>query len=443
MPLPYLKIVYPLALVGRKKIQLKRGSFTLLLLSFLVALNMAEEISFRPEDIHFQKDLPESFELECPTCYDLLLNEPHLSECCGRHFCGPCSRRLLFSPRFSPKPKCPLCNSVHNFRMVRDKSHDRDLSNQIVYCIHENESPLGGCKWSGELRQLKHHVNFSCIYTNEQCTQCFKTMKRYSLKEHKNKDCPERPHDCQYCGFQGPYSLIVNEHHFECPFYPLPCPLKCASTILRCQLAKHLEVDCPLQPVECMYSWRGCNKKPKRKDAEEHYSESHQLTLIHACKELFYDFRALQHTQKNSDLRCSNSKETFLRDIEGVQDQQKLLEVKLELSLLALETRMTSEYEKCIDVQHENKIELIDMKSQYMDLKDEHEKLMKKTRRLKWALIVLAIVAFAVCFPLPFSYSLLAVIFFHLLLARLKPNKLRSFYLNYFEIDLGYYIYFF
>lgn len=322
---------------------------------------MAEEISFRPEDIHFQKELPESFELECPTCYDLLLNEPHLSECCGRHFCGPCSRRLLFSPN----PKCPLCNSVHNFKMVRDKSHDRDLSNQIVYCIHENESPLvlGGCKWSGELRQLKHHV----------------------------------------------------------------------------------DVDCPLQPVECMYSWWGCDKKPKRKDAEEHYSESHQLTLIQACKELFYDFRALHHTQMNSDLQCSNSKETFLRDIEGVRDQQKLLEVKLELSLLALEIHiigMTSKYEKCIDVQHENKIELIDLKSQYMDLKDEHEKLMKKTRRLKWALIVLAMVAFAVCFPLPFSYFFLAVIILHFLLACSIPNDLRSFYLNYFEIDLGDYIYF-
>ena len=35
-PLPYLKIVYPLALVGRKKIQLKRGRFTLLLLSFRI-----------------------------------------------------------------------------------------------------------------------------------------------------------------------------------------------------------------------------------------------------------------------------------------------------------------------------------------------------------------------------------------------------------------------
>lgn len=391
---------------------------------------MAEGISFRSEDIHFQKDLPESFELECPTCYDLLLNEPHLSECCGRHFCGPCSRRLLFSPN----PKCPLCNSVHSFKMVRDKSHDRDLSNQIVYCIHENESPLGGCKWSGELRQLKHHVDFSCIYTNEQCTQCFKTMKRYSLKEHKSKDCPERPHDCQYCGFQGPYSLIVNEHHSECPFYPLPCPLKCTSTIPRCQLAKHLEDDCPLQPVECMYSWRGCNKKPKRKDAEEHYSESHQLTLIHACKELFYDFRALHHTQKNSDLQCINSKKTFLRAIEDVRG-------KLELSLQALKI-LTSEYEKCIDVQLKNEIELVDMKSQYVDLKDEHEKLMKKTRRLKWALIVLAIVAFAICFPLLFSYSLLTVIILHFLFAFSIPNDLRSFYLNYFEIDLGDYIYF-
>ena len=77
-----------------------------------------------------------------------------------------------------------------------------------------------------------------------------------------------------------------------------------------------------------------------------------------------------------------------------------------------------------------------------MDLKDEHEKLMKKTRRLKWALIVLAMVAFAVCFPLPFSYFFLAVIILHFLLACSIPNDLRSFYLNYFEIDLGDYIYF-
>ena len=33
-PLPYLKIVYPLTLLGRKIIQLKRGRFTLLLLLF-------------------------------------------------------------------------------------------------------------------------------------------------------------------------------------------------------------------------------------------------------------------------------------------------------------------------------------------------------------------------------------------------------------------------
>lgn len=146
-----------------------------------------EEMSFTAKDIQFQKELPENFELECPICFEILINEPYLAACCGRHYCGSCTHKILNSG----SNRCPLCNSDarRNFTIVRDLSHDRSLKSQLVYCTNRSE----GCHWSKELKHLQAHLTNSCPYVTVKCPKCFQGgIKRCDLKDHSENLCSRR-----------------------------------------------------------------------------------------------------------------------------------------------------------------------------------------------------------------------------------------------------------
>ena len=61
----------------------------------------------------------------------------------------------------------------------------------------------------------------------------------------------------------------------KCQKYPEICPNKCSEgAIERRFLQRHLKEDCPLQEIECEFSYAGCTAKVKRSEMKEHVDSS-------------------------------------------------------------------------------------------------------------------------------------------------------------------------
>ncbi|XP_019860742.1 PREDICTED: TNF receptor-associated factor 3-like isoform X2 [Amphimedon queenslandica] len=238
---------------------------------------------FSKEELSFVEDLPKHMEIECPVCLNIL-TDPHLVSCCGHNFCGSCIERLKAS-----NGSCPLCKEKEYQAMV-NKERFRIINGLEVYCSNKEK----GCQWKGELKNMSTHLNKEkregeCQYEEVKCRyeKCQERKQRRYLKYHEDRECPQRPFQCQYCRRKGTFLSITKDHYEECRQYPVTCPNKCSSTNMpRGSLTAHIN-ECPLEPVDCVFSWAGCNDKPLRKDVHVHTADTMHMTLLAvACGQL-------------------------------------------------------------------------------------------------------------------------------------------------------------
>ena len=239
---------------------------------------------FSKEELSFVKELPEHVEIECPVCLNIL-TDPYLVSCCGHNFCGSCIGRVRAS-----NGSCPMCKEKE-YQAMADKKCLRIINGLEVYCSNKKK----GCQWKGELKNMSTHLNKEkrrgeCQYEEVKCRykECQERKQRRYLKYHEDKECPQRPFQCQYCRSKGTFLSITKDHYEECSQYPVTCPNKCVSTNMpRGSLTAHVNRECPLEPVDCVFSWAGCNDKPLRKDVHVHTADTKHMTLLAvACGQL-------------------------------------------------------------------------------------------------------------------------------------------------------------
>ena len=201
-------------------------------------------------------------DLTCSICL-CVFRDPHLTSCCGKHYCEACVSRVK-----SDRKPCPLCKEKH-FTTMLDKSICRKVNQLQVKCPN-------GCKFIGELGSVDKHVSGSCLFVLVQCDfKCGAEVLWQQLDTHKTRDCPLRPHSCQYCNFKADYKRIRNAHFPVCPKFPVSCPNNCTSLKMERQsIGTHLKEDCPLTKVSCFFEFAGCTNKIERKDEEEHAKEN-------------------------------------------------------------------------------------------------------------------------------------------------------------------------
>ena len=211
----------------------------------------------------------------CPVTFDVLL-EPYLTECCGHHLSETAYQQL----QAQGKP-CPVCKD-EPLKAVKDKYHKRRVSSLKVRCPHKAE----GCEWQGELGSLEQHLNANssageCLYVNVDCPYaCGGRVQRHSLKKHKSKRCPLRPFTCQYCNHKATHQKVTKEHWPVCEKYPLPCPNECGEKeIERQHLKGHLEQTCPLEEIQCDFSYAGCGAQLQRRLMPAHVKEGTEAHL--------------------------------------------------------------------------------------------------------------------------------------------------------------------
>ena len=249
------------------------------------------------EDIEFQQE--PDMDVVCPICLHVVMDNPCQTLCCGRHFCGTCISRVE-----SQKKACPNCRG--ECKTFPDKNFERTIGSKVVYCRKKGKTTEECCDWRGELKHYREHTSTDCLYEKVECplcSQCTEPRLRINIEE-----CPFRPYECQYCGRLAgeTYAFITNEHYQYCDNYPVGCT-KCSNKeVTRAEYLPHVINNCPMQPVECLYSWLGCKEEPKRKDAKKHYSDAHTLLLHKLFNNLREDTKEMKShlNELRNQVRC-------------------------------------------------------------------------------------------------------------------------------------------
>lgn len=186
-------------------------------------------------DCDFVVSPPEN--LLCPICH-LVLNDPHLTDCCGHHFCHSCISKSLQICQV-----CPLCQ--REFKIFPAKNVTREVNALQVRCPHKS----WGCEWQGEFGRLGKHIPV-CDCVPVLCRLgCRQEVPHRLQEKHENLLCSFRSYECHYCGnYAGTYQDVSEKHWPRCEFYPVPCPNDCPrGSVPRNRLMKHLKNECKEQ----------------------------------------------------------------------------------------------------------------------------------------------------------------------------------------------------
>ena len=273
----------------------------------------------------FVKDPPDHLQTECSVCL-CVLREPYLVDCCGYSFCKSCIEPIKANGR-----PCPLC-AVEFTTCIPDKRLQRTLNDLQVYCSHKEN----GCEWVGQMRDLPQHLNvepvsegdrlLGCPLVCIKCTHCDESIQRQYLKEHECDYCAQRPYSCDMCqSYTSTHEDVICNHWPVCPSRPVACPNDCGELPKLEQLDNHLK-ECPLEVIDCAFSYAGCSERLPRKDMLDHIAEN---LLSHVL---------LQATNNEQEIKKRNKQieelqelyEQSRAEIAGLQEANRLLVKQLE-----------------------------------------------------------------------------------------------------------------
>lgn len=140
-----------------------------------------------------------------------------------------------------------------------------------------------GCKEHMSRLEIEKHESV-CLYAFEDCPYSSRcpTMRRGQMKVHASSECPHRPVECQYCGFETAAERL-DLHLKECPDLPLSC-VHCQSMVLRKRTKRHLERECEGKKHSCPYAAQGCaeegNMSPKELAVHLNRAAADHLELV-------------------------------------------------------------------------------------------------------------------------------------------------------------------
>ncbi|XP_065904789.1 TNF receptor-associated factor 4-like [Dysidea avara] len=190
--------------------------------------------------------------------------DPYLIVCCGYNICKSCLEKKNATSTLNNT--CILCRSGE-FPTTPNKQIDRLVKSLQVFCTNKDK----GCEWQGEVNDVGNHLESSdgCRFVEVNCPNyCRISMQRQNLTKHVETECVRRRVDCQYCHITEEYQIIDGEHKEQCPKLPLPCPNKCdVDNIPREEISTHM-MRCPFEEVECINE--NCGKTLLRQNLAKH-----------------------------------------------------------------------------------------------------------------------------------------------------------------------------
>ena len=270
---------------------------------------------------------PVSEDLKCVLC-SYVARYPHLTSCCGEHFCQVC-----ITPVLEDMKPCPSCGQAE-YTATLDKRDWKKIQALEAHCTMKDR----GCEWTGKLEGIEAHLDVNtgdCEYVDVKCTnECDQPVEKRNLPAHLTNLCPKRVFTCQYCNFQADYEFVSKDHWPECSFYPVPCPNACGiQAIKRGDLEAHL-LQCPLEKVECDFSHAGCDTKLPSQELEKHMEESTQkhMALVSAMSlRSSREFeKKLQEQQQEFEQRLHEQRKDTEQKLHLLQAQNREIQQALQ-----------------------------------------------------------------------------------------------------------------
>ena len=330
----------------------------------------------------------------CPICAKVLV-EPHVTECCGQHFCEQCLTQWF---KEQGSVIYPHCRSI-NFAHIRYLPMKRKINDLQVFCSNKKD----GCTSITTVSQLESHLS-ECLYATVKCSlNCGLSLLRKDVIGHRTNDCRNRISTCIYCKKMGKYYVITGSQHvMSCPDIPVGCPKNCPDgrSVKRKDLNTH-KLICPLESVSCS----DCLAEMQRQQLSEHRLNTCPKRII-ICKHCKV-FGAFDHITGQHVNECEEFPTGCPRKCQG-SEQMKRKKVKSHSEVCPLEPvlcpfsevgckpqlvrRDLNSHIKSNLEQHMLKVmtshtqlvaEHKGLKDDYLRLRMDHSKLLMDHRRLK------------------------------------------------------------
>ena len=157
-------------------------------------------------DSEFVYEVPDRF--ICQICCKVL-RKPHLTVCCGQHFCESCLNGWFNRHR---KQSCPHCRAEgKEFSHVINKGLRNEINQLKVICSNHDK----GCKWMGELGALKTHLE-----SDKGCG--FVEVKQYQCEHRGHEDIiTGKGTGIKYWSNVFWFDMHVTSHCDDCPEFSL------------------------------------------------------------------------------------------------------------------------------------------------------------------------------------------------------------------------------
>ena len=298
---------------------------------------MAASLKVGGYQCKFIDELPD--DLLCKSCRHVA-RQPHLTSCCGEHYCHTCIAAIL-----QDKKPCPSCKE-DTFTIFMNKRDHRRILGLRVCCTNKDH----GCQWTGKVEHLDTHLDVNsgdCQYVDIECPEkCGQQVQKHQLASHIANDCPKRDFTCMHCGFKATYEVVSEQHWPECQNYPVPCPNRCQiGAVERNTLEDHLKM-CSLQVVDCDFSYAGCNEKLLREDMEKHIEENtqkHLALMAAASMKMSREFEQKLQEQRDEFRGYLEQKERETAEqLKQKDEQTKAVEERLQQSVREREEKIES-----------------------------------------------------------------------------------------------------
>ena len=259
-------------------------------------------------------------EFVCKSC-KLVAREAALTSCCGEHFCHGC-----ISSDIETKQQCPVdfC-AKKDVKIFPHNGYRRKIQALLVHCTMKERD----CEWVGKLEHLDAHIDGECQHVSVECpSKCDQKIQKCNVAIHLQEDCPKREFMCCHCNFKATFEIVSEQHWPVCSYLPVRCPNECGVTGEREIMEYHIKQICPLEEIECDLNYAGCQGKFLRQDQEVYMERNTQkhLSLLAAAT-----------------LRISRECDLKLRDKD---DEMKVLLREKDQQIKAMEEKFQEELQE-------------------------------------------------------------------------------------------------
>nr|ALJ01851.1 TRAF [Mizuhopecten yessoensis] len=266
----------------------------------------------REDGYDFEFVLPREDKYDCPICL-LVLREPYQTEC-GHRFCQNCIKRWLRETE--SEPRCPVDNApLGEGQIFPDNFAKREILALLVQCPNHKD----GCDTQVVLKQLKKHLN-TCEFAFLPCpNRCSHMPLRKDLTNHLEEMCPLRLLKCPTCHIEL-QAEYLQKHVDSCPLASVKCQFCGNEGLIREQLQRHLNNDCPKAVIDCEFKELGCKETVERQSMAKHMQHCQQDHMQQMCTTIVSLVRLLQFKPSTS---CDSSRQSSTQTGQGEEGEQQ------------------------------------------------------------------------------------------------------------------------